>query len=144
MKKRVVIHFFLVVAFLLSFSAAFAQQQNGDSQQTWQCPRMGQGASGRHARPGNRGIGCPRAATGNSTQSCPADMIQGNQGKPLSAAQANELLENYLLRQNNPNLKLGDVKENGDIFEASITTKDGSLVEKIQVDRKTGWFRRAS
>jgi hypothetical protein len=63
------------------------------------------------------------------------------QGQPLSKDQAKALLENYLQSTNNPNLKLGDLSEKEDFYEADIVTKDGSLVDKIQVHKYTGWFR---
>jgi hypothetical protein len=53
------------------------------------------------------------------------------------------LLENYLKNTGNPNLKLGDIGEKEKFYEAEILTKDGSLVDKIQVDKYTGWFRSA-
>ena len=143
MKKVALVNFSLVMALLFGLSLAYAQQQSGDSQQAWQCPGMGQGRMMRHHGPGHMAMGPGGAAMGNP-QLCPAAMIQQNEGKPLNADQAKQLLDGYLSRQNNPNLKLGEVKESGDVFEAAITTKDGSLVEKIQVDKKTGWFRRAS
>jgi hypothetical protein len=43
--------------------------------------------------------------------------------------------------KNNPNLKLGEVVEKGELFEVTVTTKDGSLVEKVELNRNTGWFR---
>ncbi len=54
------------------------------------------------------------------------------------------MLEQYLSARHNPNLKLGEITDKGTLFEAPITTKDGSLVEKIQVDKNTGWFRYVS
>ncbi|MFP3869584.1 MAG: hypothetical protein ACLFVT_01715, partial [Syntrophobacteria bacterium] len=53
------------------------------------------------------------------------------------------LLENYLRNTGNPNLKLGDIAEKEAFYEAEILTKDGSLVDKIQVHKYTGWFRSA-
>ena len=41
----------------------------------------------------------------------------------------------------NPNLKLGAIKDAGSAFEAEIVTKDDSLVDKIMVDKATGWMR---
>ena len=46
--------------------------------------------------------------------------------------------------QGNPNLKVGKLADKGDFYEATIVTKkEGELVERIQVDKKTGWFRNA-
>lgn len=51
------------------------------------------------------------------------------------------MLENYLKSTRNPNLKLGKIQEKDSVFEAEILTKDGSLVDKIAVDKATGWMR---
>lgn len=143
MKKVALVNLLLVMALLFGMSPAHAQPQSSDSQPAWQCPGMGGGHMMRHHGPGHKGMG-PHGAAMGDPQLCPGAMIQQNQGKPLNADQAKQLLDGYLARQNNPNLKLGEIKESGDVFEAAITTKDGSLVEKIQVNKNTGWFRRAS
>jgi hypothetical protein len=61
--------------------------------------------------------------------------------KPMEEKDAKAILENYLASLRNPNLKLGKVKEKGNAFEGEIVTKDGSLVDKILVDKYTGWMR---
>jgi hypothetical protein len=61
--------------------------------------------------------------------------------KPLEEKDAKAILENYLRGTRNPNLKLGKITEQGNYFEAEIVTKEGSLVDKILVDRYTGWIR---
>lgn len=66
---------------------------------------------------------------------------QANQ--PLTLDQAKLLLENQLRNANNPNLKLGKVTEDKDHFLGEITTKEGSLVDKVQVDKNTGAMRSA-
>ena len=43
----------------------------------------------------------------------------------------------------NPNLKIGDVREKDEVFEARVETQDGSLVEKLLIDKQTGWMKRA-
>ncbi len=44
--------------------------------------------------------------------------------------------------QGNPYLKVGKIADKGDLYEATIVTqKEGALVERVQVDKKTGWFR---
>jgi hypothetical protein len=63
--------------------------------------------------------------------------------KPMEEDDAKELLENYLKSTRNPNLKLGKIKDTGSTFEAEIITKDDSLVDKIAVDKYTGWMRSA-
>jgi len=49
------------------------------------------------------------------------------------------MLQNYVSR--NPNLKVGAVQDEGNSFEANVTTKDGSLVNKLFVDKDTGRIR---
>jgi hypothetical protein len=61
--------------------------------------------------------------------------------KPLEEKDAKAILEKYLRSNRNPNLKLGKITEQGNYFEVDIITKDGSLVDKILVDRYTGWIR---
>ena len=69
----------------------------------------------------------------------------GNTGseKPLSKEEATKLLEHYVQSTDNPNLKLGKVTEDKNNFVGEITTKEGSLVDKILVNKKTGWMRPA-
>jgi hypothetical protein len=64
-------------------------------------------------------------------------------GKPMDAKDAREEVENYLRSIRNPNLKVGKVTEKGEYFEVDIVTKDNELVDKLVVDRKTGWMRSA-
>ena len=63
--------------------------------------------------------------------------------KPLNENQAKEMVENYLQSTRNPNLKLGKIEDKGYAFEANIVTKDGSLVNKVLVDKNTGWMQSA-
>jgi hypothetical protein len=63
--------------------------------------------------------------------------------KPMEEKDARGVLENYLNNMGNPNLKLGKIKDVGNAFEAEIVTKDDSLVDKILVDKNTGWMRSA-
>ena len=47
-----------------------------------------------------------------------------------------------MLRQSrNPNLKPGDIEEKERYFVVDILTNDGSLVDKMQVDKETGMMR---
>lgn len=63
--------------------------------------------------------------------------------EPMDEKDAKKLLENYLRSTRNPNLKLGKIEDKGNSFEAEIQTKDGSLVDRIIVDKRTGWMRSA-
>jgi hypothetical protein len=63
--------------------------------------------------------------------------------KPLDENEVRAMLENYLKSARNPNLKLGKIEDKGNYFEASIVTKDNSLVDKVDVDKNTGWMHSA-
>jgi len=62
--------------------------------------------------------------------------------EPMEETDAKEILENYLRSTRNPNLKLGKIEDKGSVFEAEIVTKkEGALVDKVAVDKYTGWMR---
>jgi hypothetical protein len=63
------------------------------------------------------------------------------EGKPLTEKDVKEMLENYVQSTRNPNLKLGKITEKDHYFEAEILTKDNALVDKVLVDKQTGWMR---
>jgi hypothetical protein len=92
---------------------------------------MGPGMMG----PGYRGYGPQHAPP-------PGPQYQQPQ-KPMEEKDAKAIVENYLASMRNPNLKLGKIKDVGNVFEAEIVTKDNSLVDKILVDKYTGWMRSA-
>lgn len=66
---------------------------------------------------------------------------QQQTGKTLTQEDAVSIVQDYLTGTGNPNLEIGKVekKEDGN-YLVEILTKDGSLVNKILVDRKTGRF----
>ncbi len=59
----------------------------------------------------------------------------------LTEEQATTMVQDYVQSIGNPNLKMGKVKETDTDFEVEIVTKDDSLVNKILVDKRTGWTR---
>jgi hypothetical protein len=63
--------------------------------------------------------------------------------KSLDEKDAKAVLENYLKSTRNPNLKLGKLEDKGNAFEGEILTQKGSLVDKILVDKNTGWMHSA-
>ena len=127
-------------------SQAMGQRYTGPNAGGWYCPWMGGGMGYGMGMMHRRGMG-PGNVYGQTpnAQVQPQEQVAPGQtpGKPLSQEQAKTLVEDYLRNTNNPNLKLGAFTDKGDVFEADITTKDGSLADKIQVDKKTGWFRSA-
>jgi hypothetical protein len=151
MKKSISIVPLIVLALFLTFGGAYAQQtgpggaadQGSAAQQGgWYCPHcqgMGRGMMGQQGMMMN----CPMM--GSQGGMMQHGTGQGQQGKPVTAEQAKTLVENYVKSMNNPNLKVGKVAEekDKDYFVAEILTKDGSLADKIQVNKNTGWFRSA-
>jgi hypothetical protein len=65
---------------------------------------------------------------------------QGSQG-PLKEKDVKALLEQYVQSTRNPNLKVGKITEKDAYFEGEILTKNNALVDKILVDKNTGWMR---
>jgi len=62
--------------------------------------------------------------------------------EPLDKEGARGIVEQYLSSSRNPNLKVGEIEEKGDVFEAEIVTQKGDdLVDRVQIDRQTGWMR---
>ncbi len=85
----------------------------------------------------------PDAMMGRSPYGMGRDM-----GRPLpsdlSTDDVRHMMEHQLEWMGNPNLKLGDVKETeeGEIV-AEIVTQDGSLVQRLEIDKHTGGMRPA-
>jgi len=65
----------------------------------------------------------------------------GTPAKPLEKKDAKAAAEDYLKASGNPNLKVGSIKDAGNAFEVEIVTKNNSLVDKVLVDKNTGWIR---
>ncbi|MFO7875366.1 MAG: hypothetical protein R6U55_02140 [Desulfovermiculus sp.] len=63
------------------------------------------------------------------------------QMQSLDQNAARELARNYT--GGNPNLKIGEVTEQDGSYEATIVTKNGSLVEKLLIDKQTGGMKKA-
>ena len=157
MKK---ILFALVVIFIVGIAVAYAQNPGMTGGQGWNyCPYCGQylggGMMGRGMMggcgmmgggmmgPGMMG-GQGMMGPGYGQQPQQYQQLQYQQPqKPLEEKDAKEILENYIKNMRNPNLKLGKVRDTGNAFEAEIVKKDNSLVDKIIVDKMTGWMRSA-
>ena len=61
--------------------------------------------------------------------------------EPLKREDVEENIQNMLVYSRNPNLKVGKIEDKGFYFEAEITTINGSLVDKLQVDKESGRMR---
>lgn len=89
---------------------------------------MGPGMMGQGFGPGSTGFTPPCWQAGGLTQA----------GQPVSKEIATQILQSYVARTGNPNLKLGEIAETDTAFEGKIVTKDGSLVQKLVVEKATG------
>lgn len=125
MKKIVFMMAIALLAVALSLGTASAQRGGG-----WCCPWMG-GGPGPQGQQG--GWYCPWMGPGSMGPPV------SKPGQPLSADQAKAMVEQHIA--GNPNLKVGKVAEKDGTYEVDVVTKDGSLVDKIQVNKQTGWFR---
>jgi hypothetical protein len=150
----------LVVILIVGIAVAYAQNPGMMGGQGWNyCPYcgqyMGQGMMG-GGMMGRGMMGCGPGVMGGGMMGgqgmmCPGYGQQQPQQyqqpqyqqpqKPIEEKDAKEILENYIKNIRNPNLKLGKIKDTGNAFEAEIVTKENSLVDKIVVDKATGWMR---
>ncbi|MCK4986778.1 MAG: periplasmic heavy metal sensor [Desulfobacterales bacterium] len=83
-----------------------------------------------------RGMGPARREPGSGRQPL-------QERRQLEEKDVRSIVENYIRSMRNPNLELGKIKDAGNVFEAEIVTKDKSLVDKVLVDKNTGWMRSA-
>ena len=102
---------------------------------------MGRGMgpqSGHERGPGMMGRGQMR---GSQQMGSDTPYAQGQD--TLSKEDAGSIVKDYLESTRNPNLKLGKIKDAGNAFEAEIVTQDNSLVDKVLIDKTSGWMRPA-
>jgi hypothetical protein len=134
----------LALILMLGVAIAYAQQPGMMGQGGWYCPYSGQWMG-----PGMMGKGMMgpcmggKGMMGGQGKMVPGQGQQQQLQKPLEEKDARAILENYITNMKNPNLQLGKIKDAGTTFEAEILTKDNSLVDKIMVDKATGWIRSA-
>ncbi len=110
---------------------------------------MGSGMMGYGMRPGMMGQGMGPGMMGYGMR--PGMMGQGMRPgmmqplrQDLSAKDVKHIMEHRLAWNGNPNVKVGKVEEkDDDTIVAEIVTQDDSLVQKLEVDRHTGWMQRA-
>ena len=100
-------------------------------------PRGGYGMG-----PGMMGPGTGRGMGPGGSGSGYRQSYRGSQS-PLKEKEAVSVVENYLKSTRNPNLKPGKVKDAGTAFEVEILTKNDSLVDKVLVNKRSGWIRSA-
>ena len=147
----------LVMVFLLSgVSLVFAgmdqqgnmgqQMQASPQDEGWFCPVCGsQGYGGKQSAMMGVGgrpymnMGPGMMHHGWSRSGCPRNKAKSM--APIEKDEAKMLMKNYVAA--NPNLKIGKITENDDMYVGEVVTKDGSLVENLEVDKTTGWMRRS-
>ncbi|MDY7017113.1 MAG: hypothetical protein SVK44_02635 [Nitrospirota bacterium] len=131
MKSRRIFSF-LSAAFFLGFvglGTAYAQPYGPGGCCGW-CPWHGTGY--------RRGV--PNPGYGPSYGYTPRPPRYAKPSGAMGLNEAKGMFEEYMKSTNNPNLKLGKIKEQKDRFVAQITTKDGSLVDEIALDRYSGYM----
>jgi hypothetical protein len=140
------------LAIFLILGAAYAQSPGSGYGQPpqggWYCPYgspyqggygMGPGMMGYGMGPGMMGYGMGYGMMGPGYGYYPQ---YRQPHRPMKEQDAKAIVEYYLNSTRNPNLKLGKIKDEGYAFEAEIVTKsNGSLVDKILVNKNTGWMR---
>ncbi|MGE0279064.1 MAG: hypothetical protein AB7P20_00410 [Rhizobiaceae bacterium] len=63
----------------------------------------------------------------------------------LTTSDVTNYFNSWIKAQSNPNIKLGSVSEkDSEIITAEVVTKEGSLVERFNVDRHTGMVQQAN
>jgi hypothetical protein len=94
---------------------------------------------GAYGEPGERrGRGYGRGDCEGSGNCSGRRGIEGVEGDVDNAEKASAVVARRLERRGNPNLKVGKVSETGRDFEVEIVTQDGSLANKVFVEKRTG------
>ncbi len=126
---------------------AFAQTPGQSGGGQGQMPMMGQGQTPMMGQAQTRMMGqgqMPMMGQGQMPmmgQGMSPGMMQPL-AKDLSASDVQHMIEHRLAWQGNPNLKVGKVEEKDDhTIVAEIVTKEGSLVQRLEVDRHRGSMR---
>ena len=122
---------FLAVLAVILAVGTLSAQPGGPGYGGGYCPQMG-GGQGPGWQGWRGGWYCPWM---NQQTGSPV----ANPGRPLSADQVKALVEQDI--RANPNLQAGKVIEKDGAYEVAVVTKDGSLADKIEVNKQTGWFR---
>jgi hypothetical protein len=108
---------------------------HGSGGQGMMAPRYGMGPQMHQGMMGQGMMGQGKMAPGSRDAVVPIE--------DLSADDVRHFLEHRLAMQGNKRLKVADVKEaDDDKIVADITTVDGSLVERLEVDRHTGQMKQ--
>lgn len=109
----------------------------GTTQATSSAP--GPGMMGGMMGPGMMGQGMMNSGMMGG-MACP---MMGERDLSLDPAKARVLLQAHLIMMGNNRLQVGAVEAHGDHIAAEIQTVDGSLVQRLIVDPRTGHMRHA-
>ena len=141
----------LAVACVLAMSittSAFAHGSGNSNSSQGQMPMMGQGMMGSQMpMMGGYGMMGQMPMMGPGMMGGQMPMMGGWGGmqvlrRDLTADEVKHMMEHRLAWSGNQNVKLGNVSEKeGDVIEVEITDKDGKVVQKLKVDRHTGWMQ---
>lgn len=147
----------------ISLGAALAAQAHGPGANTanqtygwhhgWHMgpmmgPGMGQGQMGPGMGQGMMGPGMRQDRMGSGMMGPGMRQDQMGRGmmqplrEDLTAKDVKHMMEHRLAWSGNPNVKVGKVEEqDDDTIIAEIVTQEGSLVERMKVDRHTGMMQ---
>lgn len=145
--KRKLIALATVTTLGLSALAAPAVFAHGPGQgpgagNAWGPGMMGGGMMGSGMMGNMMGSGMGPAMMGANGAPCPGLTAANASGAPLTIEDARKTVEQRLEWMGNGRLKVGTVEAKDDAtISAEIVTLDGSLVEKFDIDRKTGFMR---
>lgn len=150
MEKRAFVFLTLAVVLGLFLAVPQGHAQMGPGTGQGYSQGMGPGMMGRGnggMRPGMTGPGYGYG-NGMGSQGPQYGQPYGRQyqqlQKPIDEQESKALLENYLASARNPNLKLGKIEDKGKAFVGDIVTaKGGQLVDRIAIDKATGWMHPA-
>ncbi len=120
----------VLVGGLASFASAHGGWGGGQTMWNRDADNYGRGKHMYARSFDGRGYG-PGSCRGNSG-------ISRSFGEVDKAGTAAEIVAGRLEDTGNPNLKVGKVTEAGRDFEVEIVTKDGSLANKVFVEKATG------
>jgi hypothetical protein len=95
---------------------------------------------------GFAGMMCQEGMMGHGEMGSHSDHQQkgSEHAQPVTYDQAKAFMEDHLKSTNNPDIVLGEVSETQDYFTAQVITRDGTVVDKLQVDKTTGSISSAS
>ncbi len=108
---------------------------------------MGGGIMGRGMGSGMMGRGTMGRGMMSGEMMRPGMMCRGwgypyqERTRPVDEDAARKMVERYIKLTGNPRLKIGEITAQETSFLVEIVTKDDSLVDKVLIEKSTGWMR---